>query len=116
MKQVVLEADWTTGGIAGKICSNLSLITVMPNGEAVGFYTNWIIPERLAPQNWRTYHMKQLVPWIDFKLRTITKKQGRAIGGDSMSGFGTIHYAELYPNGWFAQSTTTHVGLLRDIV
>jgi len=36
------------------------------------------------------------VPWIDLNLRTVAKKEGRAIAGLSMGGFGAIHYAELY--------------------
>jgi S-formylglutathione hydrolase FrmB len=93
-------ADWTTAGAAQVICGNASLITVMPNGDPFGFYTNWVIPGNTAPQNWRTYHMEQMVPWIDFNLRTVAKKEGRAIGGLSMGGFGAIHYAELYSSNF----------------
>ncbi|CAF1127512.1 unnamed protein product [Didymodactylos carnosus] len=93
-------ADWTTVGEAQDICGNASLITVMPNGDPFGFYTNWVIPGNAAPQNWRTYHMEQLVPWIDFNLRTVAKKEGRAIAGLSMGGFGAIRYAEQYPDNF----------------
>ncbi|CAF0872994.1 unnamed protein product [Adineta steineri] len=85
---------WT--GAAQDVIGNTSLIAVMPNGGPFGFYTNWMIPGSLAPQNWRIFHMEQLVPWIDFNLRTVAKKQGRAIAGLSMGGYGAIHYAELY--------------------
>jgi hypothetical protein len=74
-------ADWTTVGKAQNITSNASLITVMPNGNAFAFYTNWVIPGDDGPQNWATYHMEQLVPWIDLNLRTVAKKEGRAIAG-----------------------------------
>jgi S-formylglutathione hydrolase FrmB len=40
--------------------------------------------------------MEQRVPWIDLNLRTVAKKQGRAVAGLSMGGYGAIHYAELY--------------------
>ncbi|CAF4345491.1 unnamed protein product, partial [Adineta steineri] len=33
--------DWTTQGTVQDICSNISLITVMPNGDSFGWYTNW---------------------------------------------------------------------------
>ena len=42
--------------------------------------------------------MEQLVPWIDFNLRTVARKQDRAIAGLSMDGFGAMDYAEQYPN------------------
>ena len=87
---------WTTKGAVQSITGRVSLITVMPSGDPFGLYTNWIIPGSVAPQNWRTYHMEQLVPWIDLNLRTVAKKEGRAITGLSMGGFGAIHYAERY--------------------
>ncbi|UJR32816.1 hypothetical protein I4U23_020278 [Adineta vaga] len=92
--------DWTMGGSAQSVTSNTSLITVMPNGDSFGFYTNWINPGDVAPQNWRTYHMEQLVPWIDANFRTIAKKEGRAIGGLSMGAFGAIRYAQQYPTNF----------------
>jgi S-formylglutathione hydrolase FrmB len=89
---------WTRNGKgeAQNITGNASLITVMPNGDRFGFYTNWVIPGDAAPQNWRTFHMEQLVPWIDFNLRTVVKKEGRAIAGLSMGGYGAIRYGEFY--------------------
>ena len=65
---------WTTFAPGQIACGNESLITVMPNGDSFGFYTNWVNPGDVAPQNWRTYHMEQLVPWIDFNFRTVAKK------------------------------------------
>ena len=97
--------DWTTLGSAQTIVCNESLITIMPNGDPYGFYTNWVIPGDVAPQRWRIYHMEELVPWIDLNLRTVAKKQGRAIAGLSMGGYGAIHYAELYPD-YFTYTTS----------
>ncbi len=93
---------WTRNGKgeAQNITGNASLITVMPDGGRFGFYTNWVIPGDAAPQNWRTYHMEQLVPWIDLNLRTVAKKEGRAIAGLSMGGYGAMHYAELYTDNF----------------
>ncbi|CAF0866978.1 unnamed protein product [Adineta ricciae] len=89
--------DWTQkGGIAQQILGNLSLITIMPNGDPFGWYTNWVNPGKAAPQNWRTFHNEQVVPWIDANLRTVARKGGRAIAGLSMGGFGAVRYAEVY--------------------
>ena len=93
-------ADWTTAGAAQNITSNASLIVVMPSTDPFGFYTNWVLPGNSTPQNWRTYHMEQLLPWIDLNLRTVAKKEGRAIAGLSMGGYGAIHYAELYTDNF----------------
>ncbi|CAF1594824.1 unnamed protein product [Adineta steineri] len=91
---------WTTFAPGQIACGNESLITVMPNGDSFGFYTNWVNPGNDAPQNWRTYHMEQLVPWIDLNFRTVAKKQGRALIGFSMGGFGAIRYAQQYPHNF----------------
>ncbi|CAF0745228.1 unnamed protein product [Adineta ricciae] len=91
--------DWTAkGGTARWTVGKSPLITVMPNGDKFGWYTNWVNPGAAAPQNWRTFHNEQLVPWIDANLRTVAKKEGRAIAGLSMGGFGAIRYAEVYPH------------------
>ncbi|CAF3883304.1 unnamed protein product [Rotaria sp. Silwood1] len=107
-------ADWTTLGEAQAICGNTSLITVMPNGDPFGFYTNWVILGNDGPQNWRTYHMEQLVPWIDYNLRTVAKKEGRAIAGLSMGGFGAIRYAEQYSDNFIYMAGFSGVADLLD--
>ena len=106
-------ADWTTAGNAQEILGHSPLITVMPDGGPFGWYTNWLNPGNAAPQNWRTFHMEQLVPWIDFNLRTAPAKQSRAIIGLSMGGFGAIRYAEIYPDRFtFAAALSGALDLL----
>lgn len=68
------------------------LITVVPNGSGRGWYTNWVN----GHQNWETFHLDQLVPFIDANLSTT--REGRAISGHSMGGFGAFHYAEHRPD------------------
>ena len=92
------SSQWTTGGGAVEaITTNHSLITVMPDGGKVGWYTNWVDQSRGA-QAWRDFHVDQLVPWIDANLRTIASKGGRAIAGLSMGGFGAVRYAQDRPD------------------
>jgi S-formylglutathione hydrolase FrmB len=92
------SAQWTTGGGAVEaITDNRSIITVMPDGGKVGWYTNWV-DQSSGAQAWRTFHIDQLVPWIDANLRTIASKSGRAVAGLSMGGFGAIRYAQDRPD------------------
>ena len=106
-------ADWTAVGKAQEILGHSPLITVMPDGGSFGWYTNWLNPGNAAPQNWRTFHMEQLLPWIDFNLRTASGKESRAIIGLSMSGFGAIRYAEVYPDRFhFAAALSGALDLL----
>jgi S-formylglutathione hydrolase FrmB len=91
-------AQWTTGGGAVEpITDNRRLITVMPDGGKVGWYTNWVDQSRGA-QAWRDFHVDQIIPWIDANLRTIASKSGRAVAGLSMGGFGAIRYAQDRPD------------------
>src|SRR5882762_2106949 len=92
------SAQWTTGGGAAEaITDNRPIITVMPDGGKVGWYTNWV-DQSSGAQAWRTFHVDQLVPWIDANLRTIASKSGRAVAGLSMGGFGAIRYAQDRPD------------------
>src|SRR4051812_24950905 len=91
------SAQWTTGGGDEEhITAASELITVMPDGGKVGWYTNWVDQSQGA-QAWADFTLGQLVPWIDANLRTIAAKSGRGIAGLSMGGFGAVRYAEARP-------------------
>jgi S-formylglutathione hydrolase FrmB len=91
--------QWTAeGGAAEAITAGRPVITVMPDGGKVGWYTNWLNPANSGPQRWADFHLGQLIPWVDLNLRTIADKRGRAIAGLSMGGFGAINYAATRPD------------------
>lgn len=85
-------------GAANQITDPYSLITVIPDGGVKGWYLNWSSCAQVCAQNWETFHLNQLVPWIDQNLRTVASRTGRAIAGLSMGGFGSLHYAEARPD------------------
>ncbi|HEX6357617.1 alpha/beta hydrolase [Actinophytocola sp.] len=74
--------------------AGVPLITVLPNGSGRGWYTNWVN----GGQNWENFHLEQLIPFVDANLGTIPTREGRAISGHSMGGFGAFHYAEHRPD------------------
>src|SRR3954451_18332526 len=91
------SAQWTTGGGDEEhITAGSELITVMPDGGKVGWYTNWVDQSQGA-QAWADFHLNQLIPWIDANVRTIAAKSGRGIAGLSMGGFGAVRYGEGRP-------------------
>lgn len=91
--------QWTSeGGAAEAITAGRPVITVMPDGGKVGWYTNWVNPAGSGPQRWEELHLGQLIGWVDLNLRTIAGKQGRAVAGLSMGGFGAISYAARRPD------------------
>lgn len=90
------SSDWTTAGDVENITAGHDVITVMPDGGRVGWYTNWL--NQNPPQRWADYHLNQLIPWVDANFRTNPTKQGRAIAGLSMGGYGAIRYAQDRPD------------------
>jgi S-formylglutathione hydrolase FrmB len=92
------SSQWSSdGGAAEALTAGRPIITVMPDGGKVGWFTNWR-NQSAGAQAWETFHLTQLIPWVDANLRTLAAKQGRAIAGLSMGGFGAIHYAQQRPD------------------
>jgi S-formylglutathione hydrolase FrmB len=89
--------SWLTDGDAEKLTAGRPLITVIPDGGLKGWYTDWAHPRVSAPQRWETFHVGQLIPFVDDNLSTIASRRGRAIAGLSMGGFGAMHYAARHP-------------------
>ncbi|MDX1883263.1 alpha/beta hydrolase-fold protein [Mycolicibacterium sp. 120270] len=83
------------------------IIVVMPDGGQAGWYSN-PVGSFVGPRNWETFHIGQLLPWLDANFRTFAEYDGRAVGGFSMGGFGALKYAAKY-YGHFA-STSSHSG------
>ena len=95
------DTSWTRFGDAERITARAPMIVVMPEGGADGWYTDWYAGDRTVPPRWETYHVGELVPWIDATYRTIATRGGRAIAGLSMGGYGALSYAARHP-GTFA--------------
>jgi uncharacterized protein rv1288/MT1326 len=79
----------------------------MPDGGAAGWYCN-PVKSNAGPQMWETFHIEQLIPWVDANFRTIAQCEGRAVSGFSMGGFGALKYTAKY-SSYFA-SVSCHSG------
>jgi S-formylglutathione hydrolase FrmB len=91
-------SSWTVKGDAERLTAGYPLIVVMPDSGPSGGYTNWYNNGHGGPPEWETYHVAELVPWIDRHLRTLANRSGRAIAGLSMGGFGAMSYAARHPD------------------
>jgi diacylglycerol O-acyltransferase / trehalose O-mycolyltransferase len=95
-------ADWTTTGGAEQTTAGKPLIVVMPdialNDDGGGWCTNWWNAGKRGVPAWETFHIDQLIPWIDRNLRTIRSRAGRAIAGLSQGGFCSMSYAARHPD------------------
>ncbi|WP_204079056.1 alpha/beta hydrolase-fold protein [Mycobacterium riyadhense] len=103
------DADFRQFDFLGirNLTSGKPIIVVMPDGGHAGWYSN-PVGSFVGPRNWETFHIAQLVPWIDANFRTYAEYDGRAVSGFSMGGFGALKYAAKY-YGHFA-SVSSHSG------
>lgn len=110
------ETNWLEGGKLDAAADALALeaIVVMPDGDD-GFYADsartvdydacmkdgagLAFPQRprratcVRHHKYETYITRDLVGWVDRTYRTIAAREGRAIAGLSMGGFGALHLA-----------------------
>ncbi len=69
------------------------------DGNGGGWFADWVdTTTALGPSRWETFHIRQVVPWVDRNLRTVATRQGRAIAGLSQGGFGAMSYAARHPD------------------
>jgi S-formylglutathione hydrolase FrmB len=105
--------DWTTVGDAEALTAQLPMIVVMPDAGTGGWYTDWLRGTSEGPQRWETFHLYELRPFIEARYQTRTDRDGRAIAGLSMGGFGAMSYAARHPDLFgFAASFSGAVDLL----
>ncbi len=68
-------------------------IIVMPEGDD-GFYTNNYADPKLG---WEDFLIRDLIPYVDGHYRTVVARQGRAVAGLSMGGYGAMKLGLKYP-------------------
>ncbi|SIO87778.1 alpha/beta hydrolase family protein [Nocardiopsis sp. JB363] len=86
--------SWDRTGIR-ELSQDKQIIIVMPDGGPCGWYSN-PVTSNVGPRNWETFHMNQVLPWVDANFRTHAEFDGRAVAGFSMGGFGALKYAAKY--------------------
>ena len=99
-------SDWTEKGGAAETTEGLPLIVVMPDAgydfDGGGWFTNWFNDGAWGVPEWETFHMREVLPWVDANLRTVARRRGRAIYGLSQGGFGALSYASRHPDRFAA--------------
>jgi len=112
--------SWLDYGEVRSLTRRRKLIVVLPDAGAYGFYSDWDNGGAGGPPMWETWHLGRLVPWIDSRFRTRTRRSARAIAGVSMGGFGALSYAARRPDLFSAAASfsgavdTNHPEFVRD--
>jgi S-formylglutathione hydrolase FrmB len=89
-----MYASWNDNTDVTILMQHVPLIVVMPDADN-GWYANAV--DRGQPQ-WESYHIGELIPYVDRRFRTIATRGGRAIAGASMGGMGALSYAARHPD------------------
>ncbi|MCA1591980.1 MAG: esterase family protein [Acidobacteria bacterium] len=87
------EGDWTTRTNLAAYAARYQLIVVMP-GVGDSWYANSASDEKARYED---AIIRDLIPHVDEKYRTLASGYGRAVAGLSMGGFGAMKFALSYP-------------------
>ncbi len=84
--------------------AGLRAIVVMPEGDH-GWYVNWWNGGKRGDPAWERYHLDQLIPLTERRLRIRRGRRWHAIAGLSMGGEGAVFYASQRP-GYFGTAAS----------
>src|SRR2546421_9475099 len=103
-------ADWLTRTNVGDYAAQYRMIVVMPESN-----DSWYVDGAAGVNDkYESYILKELMPDVDKRYRTIQARYGRAVAGLSMGGYGAIKYGLKYPSMFaFAGSVSGAFGVTR---
>jgi putative tributyrin esterase len=81
---------------AAKAAEGLDLIVVMPDAGN-SWYANWAQSDDGQKNAWDDYIVKDLIGHVDSTYRTVAAREGRAINGLSMGGYGGLMLGLRHP-------------------
>ncbi len=103
-------SDWVARSHVADYAAKYRLIIVTPEGND-SWYTD---SETVATDKYESYILKELIPDVEQRYRTIEARDGRAIAGLSMGGYGSIKFGLKFPSTFvFAGSMSGAFGVTR---
>lgn len=85
--------NWTTHTKLSEYAARYPMIIVTPEGND-GWYTD---STTVPADKYETYIIEELIPDVQRRYRTVETREGRAIGGLSMGGYGALKFGVKYP-------------------
>ncbi len=76
---------------------SMNVIVIMPD-VGNSWYVNWAKSDEGRKNNWEDAIIKDLISHVDSTYRTIAKREGRAINGLSMGGYGGMMLGLKHPD------------------
>ena len=84
--------DWVTRTNLAEYAANYDLIIITPEG-----HDSWYVDSATVPTDkYESYIVRELIPDVDARFRTIKDRRGRGIAGLSMGGYGALKYGLKY--------------------
>ncbi|AYL99417.1 alpha/beta hydrolase [Mucilaginibacter celer] len=77
------------------LADQYNMIIVMPEGEIFSYYIDSPVDQN---SKFETYIIREVIPYIDSKYRTVKDKKGRVITGLSMGGYGSLYLSTKHPD------------------
>jgi putative tributyrin esterase len=87
-------SDWLTRTNVADYAAQYRMIVVMPEGNN-GWYTD---SAGVATGKYESYILKELIPDVQKRYRTIGARYGRAVAGLSMGGYGALKFGLKTPD------------------
>lgn len=86
--------DWITRTNLVQYAASYEMIIVTPEGN-----DSWYVDSATVPADkYESYILRELIPEVDARYRTIKDKRARGIAGLSMGGYGALKYGLKYPD------------------
>ena len=82
------------------------LILVLPDGGN-SWYINYAFSEQGQTNNWEDHIIEDVVGYVDEHYRTEARRQGRALSGLSMGGFGALALGLRHPDQFISIGSTS---------
>lgn len=99
--------DWLARTRLADYAAKYQLIIVTPEGNN-GWYTD---SAGVPGDRYESYVVRELIPDVERRYRAITSRDGRAVAGLSMGGYGALKFGVKYPEQFtFAASMSGAVG------
>lgn len=100
-------ADWASKSKLPTYAARHRLIIVTPEGNN-GWYTDSPVK---ASEKYESYIMQELIPDVEKRFRASTAREGRAVAGLSMGGYGAMKFGLKHPDKFiFAASMSGALG------
>lgn len=87
------HTDWSRRAPLRQAVGSAPLIVVMPDGDD-GWYIDWAEGRR----GYEAQIVRDLIPHVDAAYRTLARREGRALAGLSMGGYGALKLALRHPH------------------